>query len=516
MMPNGSGAGTVYVVGAGPGDEGLITVKGMEALERADCLVYDYLANPRLLNHCPRHCERIYAGKMAGQKSLCQEQINGLLIERAAQGKTVVRLKGGDPFVFGRGGEEALELARHEIPFIIVPGVTAALAAAAYAGIPLTHRGMSASTVLVTGHEDSAKKEGRVDWESIAGNTGTLAVYMGIKNLSRIVTSLLSGGCLADTPAALIRWATLNRQRTLTGTLANIAEKADAEGFAPPSILIVGEVVNLREKLRWFDTRPLYGRRILLTRGRKQASELVRGLKEQGAEVIEFPLIEIQPMDDQEKLSRAIDAITSFSWIVFTSVNGVKVFFERVLKTGLDARILAGVRVAAIGSATNARILKYGIRTDLMPTEFTTEALLDAFRSSSDGVRGRRILIPGSDIAGELLPESLEQLGAEVMAIPVYRNRAPAYMTDEVDAAFKEKLDLVTFTSSSTVDHLVSLLKACHRERYLEEVRGACIGPATAKTARQHGIRIALESGVHTIPGLIRAICDYAMNEAKQ
>jgi uroporphyrinogen III methyltransferase / synthase len=516
MSTKGMKSGTVYIVGAGPGDSGLITVRGVEALQRADLVVYDYLANPELLDICPPACERIYVGKMAGQHSLPQEEINKLLAERALKGETVVRLKGGDPFIFGRGGEEALELVRRGVPFVVVPGITAAISAAAYAGIPLTHRGMASSAVLVTGHEDPSKAEGDVDWERLAAGAETLAVYMGVKNLPVIVERLLRGGRAGDTPAALIRWGTLNLQQTLTGTLADIAARAEELGFGPPAILLIGEVVRLREQLRWFDVRPLFGRTIVVTRSRSQASDLARGLRELGAEVREFPSIDIQPLPDLRELDRALGEIRSFAWIVFTSVNGVEVFFRELGQAGLDARALFGVRVAAIGSQTASRLKQHGVQPDLVPERFTSEAVLHAFCGLASDYRGQRFLFPGSEIARDLLPEGLERMGARAVRVPVYRNLVPLHSPEEVDGIFAERLDLVTFTSSSTVTHLVEILRAAGRESCLERIRCACIGPVTAETAREHGIEVVLESTPHTIEGLIRAIENHFGNEAKR
>jgi len=498
--------GLVYIVGAGPGDEDLITLRGVQALREADVVVYDYLANPSLLDECSRDCERIYVGKMAGKHSLPQEEINGLLVDRARRGKTVVRLKGGDPFVFGRGGEEAIELAAAGIPFAVVPGITAAIAAAAYAGIPLTHRGLASSAALITGHEDPTKADSDVDWERLALGAGTLTVYMGVKNLPVIVDRLMSAGRSAETPAALIQWGTLNRQQTLTGRLGEIAALAEQQRFGPPAILVVGEVVGLREKLRWFDTRPLFGKRVVVTRSRGQASELSAALRRLGAEVPELPSISISPMEDLSELDRHLEKLGAFSWIVFTSVNGVDVFFSRVERAGLDARTLSGIKVAVMGEETAARLRGHGIIADLVPDRFTSEAILGRFAELKPDYRGERFLFPGSAIARELLPAGLEKMGAEVVRLPVYRNLVPEYTPEEVDAVFEDTPDLVAFTSSSTVNHLVEILEFCGRSRYLESIRGACIGPVTAETARRRDIPVILEADVHSIDGLVRAI----------
>jgi uroporphyrinogen III methyltransferase/synthase len=498
--------GVVYIVGAGPGDEDLITVRGVQALRKADVVVYDYLSNPSLLDECPEGCRRIYVGKMAGKHSLPQEEINALLVEHARRGQVVVRLKGGDPFVFGRGGEEALELAAAGIAFVVVPGITAALAAAAYAGIPLTHRGLASSAALITGHEDPTKADSDVDWERLALGAGTLTVYMGVKNLPRIVERLVSAGRPADTPAALIRWGTLNCQQTLTGRLGQITALAEEKGYGPPAILVVGEVVSLREKLRWFDTRPLFGRKMVVTRSRNQVSELSRALRQLGAEVRELPSISISPVEDLSELDRHLGHLDTFSWIVFTSVNGVDVFFSRIERAGRDARALSGIRVAVMGEETAARLRNHGITADLVPDRFTSEAVLTCFAEMKENYRGERFLFPGSEIARELLPAGLEKMGAQVVRLPVYRNLVPEYPPEEVDEVFQDTPDLVTFTSSSTVNHLVEILRACGRTHYLKAIRGACIGPVTADTARKRGIPVVLEASPHSIEGLVSAI----------
>jgi uroporphyrinogen III methyltransferase/synthase len=408
--------------------------------------------------------------------------------------------------VFGRGGEEALALAASGIPFVVVPGITAALAAAAYAGIPLTHRGLASSAALITGHEDPTKADSDVDWERLALGAGTLTVYMGVKNLPLIVERLVSAGRPADTPAALIRWGTLNQQQTLTGRLGQIAVLAEEQGYGPPAILVVGEVVSLREKLRWFDIRPLSAKKVVVTRSRNQASELSRALRRLGAEVRELPSISISPMEDLSGLDRHLEHLDTFSWIVFTSVNGVDIFFSRIGQAGLDARALSGIKVAVMGEETADRLRKHGITADLIPDRFTSEAVLTRFAELKEDYRGERFLFPGSAIARELLPAGLEKMGAEVVRLPVYRNLVPEYSAEEVDEVFEENPDLVTFTSSSTVNHLAEILGSCGRTNYLKAIRGACIGPVTAETARKRGIPVVLEASPHSIDGLVRTI----------
>ena len=508
--------GKVYIVGAGPGDAGLITQRAVQVLQEAQAVVYDNLANEELLEHCSSQCERIYVGKMAGCHTKPQGEINRLLIEKALEKKTVVRLKGGDPFVFGRGGEEALELAAAGLEFEVVPGITAAVAASAYAGIPLTQRGICSSVSLITGHEDPEKAESQILWEHISPGTGTLVFYMGVKNLPHIASHLIKNGRPGSTPAALIRWGTLNNQETLTGTLETIAAQALEAGFLPPAVLVVGEVVQLRDKLRWFDNRPLFGKRILVTRSRSQSSELSSRLRALGAQAVEFPTIEITTMDDYGDLDNAIGRLDDFSWILFTSVNGVYIFFERLLKAGLDSRALEGVKVAVIGEQTAARLKGFGIIADLQPERFTSEAALEAFRSRKEDLRGRRVLFPGSEIARDILPEGLRKLGAEVVIVPVYRNLRPEYTDGELDELFDTPPDLITFTSSSTVTNLASILRGHHRENFLERIRGASIGPVTSATARENGIHVVTEAAPHTIPSLVYSILDYYSRKVRK
>jgi len=508
--------GKVYIVGAGPGDTGLITQRAVQILHEAQVVVYDNLANDELLRHCASQCERIYVGKIAGSHTKQQEEINRLLVEKALEKKTVVRLKGGDPFVFGRGGEEALELAAAGLEFEVIPGMTAAIAASAYAGIPLTHRGICSSVSLITGHEDPEKVESRILWEHISPGTGTLVFYMGVKNLSHIASNLIKNGRPENTPAALIRWGTLNNQETLTGTLETIAAQALETGFLPPAVLVVGEVVKLREKLRWFDNRPLFGKRILVTRSRSQSSELSSRLRALGAQTVEFPTIEITPMDDYGDLDNAIGRLDDFSWILFTSVHGVCIFYERLLKAGLDSRALKGVKVAVIGEQTAARLRGFGIIADLQPEHFTSEAALGAFHSRKEDLRGRRVLFPGSEIARDMLPEGLRKLGAEVVIVPVYRNLVPEYTDGELDELFDTPPDLITFTSSSTVTNVASILRKHHREHSLERIHGASIGPVTSATARENGIHVVTEAAPHTIPSLVDAVLDYYTRKVKE
>ncbi|MEW5813996.1 MAG: uroporphyrinogen-III C-methyltransferase [Spirochaetota bacterium] len=501
--------GTVYIVGAGPGDEDLFTLKGARCLAGADTIVYDHLTSESLLTFSPEGCEKIYVGKESFRHTMSQAEINKLLVSKAKEGKTVVRLKGGDPFVFGRGGEEALALAESGIPFEVVPGVTAAVAALACAGIPITHRGLASTAMLITGHEMPGKTESDIDWKTISAVVGTIVFYMGVKNLPVIVKKLVENGKPSVTPAVVVQWGTLNKQRTVTGTLDTIAGEAERAGITPPAIIAVGEVISLRKKLRWFDIKPLFGKRIVVTRSRSQAPGLSRELKRLGADIVEFPTIDIVRLKDLNRLDGAIDRIKSFTWIVFTSVNGVAIFFERLFEKKLDSRSLAGIKVAAIGPETGIRLQSLGIKPDLIPETFTSEGVVEVFNSLKPDYSGERILIPGSAIGRDVIPVELKRMGADVKVVSVYENRVPEYSREEIDAVFKKPPDLVTFTSASTVSNLAALLKKSGKDKYISRLRGASIGPATSQSARRNNIEIETEAETHTIRGLVQAILKY-------
>ncbi len=508
--------GYVVLVGAGPGDVGLFTIRGTEVLNRADVVIYDYLANEKLLEYCRESCEKIYVGKKAGAHTLSQDGINDLIIEKARAGNSVVRLKGGDPFVFGRGGEEALALREAGIEFEVVPGITAGVAAPAYAGIPVTHRKIAASVAFITGHEAEDKPESTIDWKGLANGADTLVFYMGVKNLPLIVQNLMTYGRAPETPVALIRWGCTPRQETITGTLDTIVEKSEKQGFKPPAVIMVGKVVGLRDTLRWFDKRPLFGKNIIVTRSRTQASKLTEALRAEGAGVEEFPTIEIQKMEDLTDLDREVGRLGSFSWIVFTSVNGVEIFFNRLYALSRDARHLSGVKVAVIGEATAEIVRDYGIDPDLVPERFTSEGTIEAFKEMRGAVAGAKVLIPGSEIARDYLPTHLTEMGAEVVQIPVYRNLKPHYTREQVEAvlSFSGAISspvsgLVTFTSSSTVKNFVDILAEHGIQDRIKEIQGASIGPITTETARKFCVPILLEAETHTIPGLVEAIKTY-------
>lgn len=508
-MPEKSSSGMVYLVGAGPGDPELITAKGIRCIAAADVLIYDYLAAKALLNHARPECEQIYVGKKGGDHTLSQDGINALIVAKAAEGRVVTRLKGGDPFIFGRGGEEAEELVEAGIPFEIVPGVTSAIAAPAYAGIPLTHRQFTSTVAFVTGHEDPTKDESSIDWAALTKGVGTLVFLMGVKNLPNIVARLRQHGRPAETPAALVRWGTTTRQQTVTGTLENIESRAKAAGIKAPAIIVVGEVVTLRDTLRWFENRPLLGKRIVVTRARAQASDLIERLSLLGAECLQCPTIEVAPPDSWEPLDQAIANLAQYNWIVFTSVNGVRYFFERLFEQGLDARSLGHLRTAAIGPATAEQLRRFGLNTDILPKTYRAESVVEAFADVA--VKGQSILLPRAKEARAILPEELRRMGASVDEIVAYQTLAAA---DEdsalVDALERNEVDMVTFTSSSTATNFRSLLPAgAELPALMKGAAVACIGPITADTAKSLGFKVDITAQEFTIDGLCQAIVDY-------
>ena len=504
--------GKVYLVGAGPGDPGLLTLRGKECLEQADVVLYDYLANPTLLAHARDHAERVYVGRRGKGKYPEQDAINRLLIERASAGNVVVRLKGGDPFVFGRGGEEAEVLASAGIEFEIVPGVTAAVAAPAYAGIPVTHRTLASTLTIVTGHEDPEKPSTALDWSRLAASHGTVVFLMGMKNLSTIAATLMAEGRAGATPVAIIRWGTRVSQQTVVGTLADIADKASAAQLEPPTVIVVGEVVRLRSKLNWFEQRPLFGKRVLMTRAKEQASELATRLAGYGAEPVEAPTIKIVPPPDWAPVDRAISEIGTYDWIIFTSVNGVDRFMTRLWAKGLDSRCLAGRRICCIGPRTAQELERFGVRSDVVPAEYQAEGVLGALNRQD--IKKTRILIPRAEVARELLPDELRAVGAHVDVSPVYRTVTP----DQDSEGWRQELmdhriHVITFTSSSTVRNFVAMLGGVEAVKpLLQSVRIACIGPITAKTAEDYGLTVSIMPSENTIPALVEAIAHHYGN----
>ena len=498
----------IYLVGSGPGDPGLFTVKGADCMRRADVVVYDRLAPEALLAHARPEAELVYVGKKPGEPSMSQEEINALLVKLGRAEKTVVRLKGGDPYVFGRGGEEALTLVEADLPFEVVPGVTSGIAAPAYAGIPVTHRGVSTSVAFITGHEDPTKGESDVDWGRLANGAETLVLYMGVGRLAEISAQLVAGGRSPETPVACIRWGTTPEQEMVTGTLADIAERIEAANLKPPAITVVGGVVSLRDEgLDWFERKPLFGRRVVVTRARAQAGELSRKLEALGAEVYEFPTIEIVPPEDFAPLDTAIRDLDSFGWIVFTSVNGVEAFVERLKHHGLDLRAVPRrAKVAAIGLATAQKIEEVGLKVDITPEEYKAEALIEALANYS--LEGKKVLIPRAKVAREVLPEKLRESGAEVVVPPAYESVPSSEGKGQLKKLLESgEIDCITFTASSTVENFV---RAFGKEAgwLLSSTRAACIGPITAGTCRDHGLSVDVEADEYTIPGLVSAVVE--------
>lgn len=518
----------VYLVGAGPGDAGLLTVKAKEILSAAEVVIYDKLANEKILNFAPPDSEKIYVGKAAGQHTLKQDEINKLLVEKGRSKKIVVRLKGGDPFVFGRGGEEAIFLRENKIDFEIIPGVTSAISVPAYAGIPVTHRGVATSFAVVTGHEDPTKPESTINWEKISTGADTLIFLMGMANLPQITSKLIENGRDKKTPAAVIHQGTKVTQKILITTLENAAADVEKNNFKPPAIFVVGEVVNLREKIQWFDNKifksskntkdaetvlnvlknsnattgcnvTLLGKKILVTRTREQASKLTKKLEQLGADVIEFPTIKISPPSDNfQSLDAAIKNLRSFDWIIFTSANGVEKFFERLKFFKLDARIFSNAKVAAIGTATAEKLSDFGIIADLIPKEFRAESLIDSLK---DKVDGKKILIARAEVAREILPRELEKFGADVTVAAAYKTE-PAENSIAVESC---EIDLITFTSSSTVENFVAAVG----EKFLSRVKTAAIGPITAETLKKFGVDADIVAKEFTINGLVDAIKNF-------
>ena len=498
-------AGVVYLVGAGPGDPGLITVRGLELLESADVVVHDRLVDAQILRRARTDAEIVDAGKMPGGRGARQGDIDSHLIARAAEGRSVVRLKGGDPFVFGRGGEEAMALSRAGVPFEVVPGITSAIAAPAYAGIPVTHREVASSVTFVTGSESPDKPGTDVDWSALARTNGTLVVLMGWRSLESVVARLRDEGLPGHTPAALVEWGTGPRQRTVAGALADVIEKGRARGLGPPVVAVFGDVAALRDDLRWFDNRPLFGKRVLVTRSRVQAGALTRLLESRGAQVVEIPTIRIEPPEDYGELDAVLHRLPGFDWVVFTSANAVDAVFDRLRERGLDARALHGTRVAAIGRSTAGSLHDVGIAADLVASLSISEGLVKDMAALD--VSGSRILVPGAEARRESLASGLAKLGAEVEVVAAYRTVNVEGSPANVDAALAGGIDVATFTSSSTVRGLVRLLDGDVGK--LEGVDVACIGPVTAAEARNAGLDVAILAKESTVQGLVEAIIEH-------
>ena len=498
----------VYLIGAGPGDPGLFTLRGRDCLAAADVVIYDALANDALLGHARKDAELIYVGKVAGDHALPQDGINRLLVEKAREGKVVARLKGGDPYIFGRGGEEAEALLEAGIPFEEVPGISSTIAAPAYAGIPLTHRNFASSVTIITGHENPDKPGSVHNWQALAQSASTLVFVMGMKNLPDIARNLLDAGMDPATPAALVYRGTTPRQRSLVATLAALPQAAVDQGFSNPSVIVVGKVCSLHDQLGWFEQRPLFGRSVVVTRAREQASGLAQELVQLGADVIQCPTIEISPLPDYAELDAAIERLSEYAWLIFTSVNGVRWFWKRLEAAGKDSRALGLCRVAAIGPAPAEALEARGIRPDFIPERYVAEGVVEGLlaRGKVDGVR---MLLPRAAKAREVLPDELRKAGARVDVISAYETIPAAARKDEVLERMRAgTLDCVTFGSSSTVENFLSLIPA-ETLRAHPDVRLAAIGPVTAKTLEAHGLPCHIMPEEYTIPALVQALVSH-------
>ncbi|MBP1760700.1 MAG: uroporphyrinogen-III synthase / uroporphyrinogen-III C-methyltransferase [Firmicutes bacterium] len=497
--------GFVYLVGAGPGDPGLFTIKGKELLERAEVVVYDRLVSPEIIAWANPQAELIYVGKESSRHTLSQDEINALLAEKAAQGKMVVRLKGGDPFVFGRGGEEALYVRERGFDFAVVPGISSAIAVPAYAGIPVTHRDATSSFAVITGHEKPGKEVSSINWKLISTGIGTLVFLMGVENLEYIVNNLMENGRNPETPVALIRRGTMPDQEVVSGRLNDIVARVRQAGLKPPAIIVVGETVDLRQGLSWWETGPLWGKRIIVTRSRHQASVLVKKIKELGGEAIEFPAIEIAEEENLDKLYMAFKNIESYHWVIFTSVNAVDIFFRKLKSHGHDIRNLAGIKIGAIGPATSERLQKYGLLVELMPDEYQAEGLVKELQAMMKP--GQKVLLPRARGARDILPLQLGDLGAEVEEIFLYQAVVPSSINNaSITELLQQTIDYITFTSSSTVTNFVDIIGSQQAEVLSSRMKVACIGPITAEKAREKGLKVDIIANEYTIDGLLQSI----------
>jgi uroporphyrinogen III methyltransferase/synthase len=507
--------GKVYIVGAGPGDIGLLTVKGLQCLQKADVVIYDFHLNAQILNYINHNAEFIYAGKRGGHHSMTQDEINRLLIKKAEEGKIICRLKGGDPFVFGRGGEEAEALAEHGIEFEVVPGVSSSIAAPAYAGIPLTHRLYSSSFAVIPGYEDPSKEKSNIEWSKLSTGVGTLVFLMAIKNIDIVTQKLIENGRSPETPVAVIRWGTRSDQKTITGTLKDIVGLVKEKDIRPPAVMVVGDVVKLRESLMWYEKKILFGYRILITREHSGGFE---PLEELGAELIEFPTIEIIPPEDYSELDSTIESIETYDWLIFTSRNGVKYFFQRFFEKDRDIRDLKGIKICAVGSKTADEIRKYGIKVDLIPEEFSSEGLIKAFSSypsayreksqqqGSEILKGLKFLLPRAEKAREIFPDKIKELGGHIDLPIAYRAVKPEIHGKRLKRFLKEgRISIATFTSAVTFNNFLDIIG----EDAIELLKGvaiAVIGPVTAKAVEKKGFKVDIMPEKATIEALVEEI----------
>ena len=504
--------GKVYLVGAGPGDPGLITVKGLECLRKADVVIYDRLIDDSLLEEASPEAEKIYVGKGRGCHAMEQKEINLLLIGKARECKTVIRLKGGDPFVLGRGGEEAEVLAANGIHFEVVPGVSSAYAVPAYAGIPVTHRRLASSFTVITGHEDPEKGESHIDWNKIGAGSDTLVFLMGMGNLAHIVSKLIQNGRPPSTPVAVINNGTSPKQRTITGTLEDIVVKAKKENFEPPAVIVVGEVVKLRQQIRWFDNLPLFGKRVLVTRAEHQIKQLSRLLLERGAVPVEMPVIKINPPENWRDLDKAILDLKNFNWVIFTSVNAVEIFWKRLQAKKLDARQFGGTKIGAMGPTTAGVLEDRGLHPDYVPKTYTSRGFLAGLKKQD--IVGRRVLLPRADIAGNELNDGLIKLGARIHQITAYRTATVAKPVSQAkQMLLSGEIDVITFTSASTVKSLLDVLG--RKWEVVKRAKLACVGPSTVAALSDKGLKADIVAREHTMVGLVTAVEHYFEGKGK-
>ena len=540
--------GKVYLVGAGPGDIGLLTVKGLRCLQKAEVVIYDFHLNAQVLNYINHDAEFIYAGKRGGHHTITQDEINDILVQKAKEGKLICRLKGGDPFVFGRGGEEAEALSKEGIEFEIVPGVSSSIAAPAYAGIPLTHRLYSSSFAVIPGYEDINKNESTIEWSKLATGVGTLVFLMAVKNVDLITQKLIENGRSPDTPVAVIRWGTRPEQRTIVGTLKDIGGIIKERDIKPPAVMVVGDVVRLRESLKWYEKKPMFGHRILVTREHIEGFE---PLEELGAEIIEFPTIEIVPPESYTELDESIDKIGTYDWLIFTSRNGVKYFFKRFFEKDRDIRDLKGIKICAIGTKTAEEIKKYGIKTDLIPDEFRAEGLIHAFATevrshspqaesevsplthpspsrgegkgggessglqtpNSELLKGIKFLLPRAEKAREVFPEKVRELGGEIDVPVAYRTTKPESRGKRLRRFLKEgRISIATFTSAATFNNFREIMEK-DADELLKRVAIAVIGPVTAKAVENAGLKVDIMPKEATIEAMVEEIIKWISEE---
>ena len=510
--PKSNTVGKVSLVGAGPGDPGLITVKGLESLQTADAVVFDRLASPKLLAMARPDAELYDAGKGRDDHRMTQTEINDLLVELGLRGLTVCRLKGGDPFVFGRGGEEALDLAAAGVPWEVVPGISSTIAAPAYAGIPVTQRGMSTSLTIVTGSEDPNKPDSTINWDALAGLSGTLVFVMGWKSMNDIVAALTSRGVSNERPAALIQWGTTSNQKVVTGPIAEIVARGVEAGIGAPVALVIGEVAGLRDAMAWFDTRPLFGKRVLVTRARSQASKLVKQLEDLGAEVLEYPTIEIVPVRDPSPLDEALRNISKYDWMMFTSSNAVRGIAERMKAIGIDSRALAHLKFGVNGPSTARALAEIGINADAIPDQYLASAMVELLKN--DGITPENVLFPRSEIGRETLANGLRDLGSNVDEVVAYSTESPNDTGDLAKAAYEEGIDFTTFTSSSTVRNLVDLLGGS--PDLINSSKTVIIGPITADTAKELNVNNDIQAEEQSIAGIVKAIQSHVAETPEQ